>query len=384
MKAVARYLGISLAICLLAAGAGIALMQWRAAHAPIVYRATWSPQAAARYLDAREDGWPRWRSTHRGQGTYCVSCHTQVPYVVSRTTLEQPLGETGPNPRESAMVANIAKRVEAGDKVAPYFADARFGAGKTAQSRSTEAVLNAVVLATYDAQSGRLQSITRTAFDRAWAYQDASGGWPWEIFSLPPWESGESAYQGAAWLQIALTEAPGNYAQSPAIQPNATRLRHYLQAGYAAQPLMSQLYVLWASKKTPQLLTAPDRGLLIARLRQLQRADGGWSLYSIDDPPGSARIGAPQSDGCATGLILVALEESGVDSSDPMLERGLAWLEHHQTEDGSWRANSLNEKRNPTSNIGRFMSDAATGYAVLALEIARKRAVITPSLLARQ
>jgi hypothetical protein len=54
-----------------------------------------------------------------------------------------------------------------------------------------------------------------------------------------------------------------------------------------------------------------------------------------------------------------------------MRKRGLKWLEDHQGKDGDWYAASLNKKRDPKSDVGRFMSDAATGYAVLALERAR-------------
>jgi squalene-hopene/tetraprenyl-beta-curcumene cyclase len=53
-----------------------------------------------------------------------------------------------------------------------------------------------------------------------------------------------------------------------------------------------------------------------------------------------------------------------------MLSRGMQWLQQHQRTDGSWQADSLNARRDPNSGVGRFMSDAATGYAVMALKTA--------------
>jgi Squalene-hopene cyclase C-terminal domain len=66
---------------------------------------------------------------------------------------------------------------------------------------------------------------------------------------------------------------------------------------------------------------------------------------------------------------VLVLEELGTIQQDPMLVHGLHWLERHQGSDGSWRAESLNEKHDPQSDVGRFMTDAATGYAVMALEV---------------
>ncbi len=62
------------------------------------------------------------------------------------------------------------------------------------------------------------------------------------------------------------------------------------------------------------------------------------------------------------------MEESGNGSHEKTLQRGLQWLEQHQQKDGKWQAASPNKQRDPENNAVLFMSDAATGYAVLALE----------------
>ncbi len=286
---------------------------------------------------------------------------------------------------EKILIDNVEKRVNNWSEMVPFYSDAVDGPGKTAESHSTEAVLNAVILASYDAQNGHLRPITRTALDEAWALQEkageSAGGWRWQNFQLAPWESGESAYQGAALLMLAVENAPDGYAREPQIQEYLEGLREYLRKHYAAQPLVNQLYVLWLSPKVPGLLIEDERKMLLDALQSHQLSDGGWSLTSLDP---QRRLESDQwtrlkeqlvdltkpveSDGYATALVVLVLEESGTSRQDNMLKHGLEWLEQHQGNDGSWRSFSLNARRDPQSDIGRFMSDAATAYAVMALE----------------
>ncbi len=139
--------------------------------------AGWDKPAAARYLDSREVWWQGWDHDKRDHGTRCVSCHTQAPYALARPELRSALGESGISPSEQAMLADVEKRVRSWDTMLPFYSNEKYGEGKEIESRDAESVLNAVILASYDARNRQLSELTRMAFDHAWALQsrDRSG-----------------------------------------------------------------------------------------------------------------------------------------------------------------------------------------------------------------
>jgi hypothetical protein len=112
---------------------------------------SWDRKAAAAYLDERMNWWATWPSAARDHETFCVSCHTTLPYALARPALRSALAEHAPSADERVFIDNISKRVSLWQEVQPFYSDAKNGAPKSAESRGTEAVLNALVLARYDA-----------------------------------------------------------------------------------------------------------------------------------------------------------------------------------------------------------------------------------------
>ena len=337
---------------------------------------TWDKFAAAKYLDDREVWWQDWPHAQKDHGTVCVSCHTQVPYALARPALRAQLGEQKVSDPERAMLDSIIKRVNLGNEAETFYSDAVHGPGKTHEARNAEAVNNVVILTSYDAAAGHLQPATRKALDAMWAAQEPSGpkagAWIWQNFHFSPWEAPESEYWGAAMSAMAVGNAPDNYREEPKIQPNLTLLRSYLRREAPNQPLVNRVLLLWASSKLPGLMTGPEREALANEVITKQHSDGGWCLTEFGQGTWKRHDATPfdqRSDGYATGLTVLALEDSGLGSNSPALKRGLAWLLANQNKaEGLWPAWSLNVQRDPASGVGKFMSDAATGFSVLALE----------------
>jgi squalene-hopene/tetraprenyl-beta-curcumene cyclase len=295
-----------------------------------------------------------WIHLHR-----CGSCHTTYSYLVARPAF-----------KETASPALDEVRRFFEERVAHW--DDK---DKAAKPRwDAEVVSTAEALALNDAATtGKLHPLTRTALDRMWTVQKPEGGFEWLKCGWPPLEHDD--YYGAIVAALGAGHAPDGYAQSPAAKTGLARLRTYFSKN-PAPDLHHQTMLLWASTRLDGLMTAQERNSTIARLRELQRPDGGWNLASLGN--WKRRDGTPNDpkapgDGYATGLILFVLRQAGVSESDPALQRGVGWLLLNQRASGQWFTRSLNNDKE------HYIAHAGTAFAVLALrECGMIRAGSTP------
>jgi len=132
-------------------------------------------EEAPEYLDDRMDVWfAQAKKLHTGQGeTACISCHTAVPYALSRPALRRAMHVATATPRAAAARGRHPTR---GDlrRHQPFY---DFNEAKKTESRGTEAVINALVLASADAEQNRREPTepTRRALRRLWETQRPTG-----------------------------------------------------------------------------------------------------------------------------------------------------------------------------------------------------------------
>ena len=332
-------------------------------------RAGWNPRLAAQFMDARQQAWVTWPRANES-GVACVSCHTGMPYLLARPALRQALGEKTPTLYEDVLLSGLratVMRTDAKDLfkgLKGLIADQVYGA---------QAVLSALLLANDDARQGRLSPEAEKALERMWSVQvrsgDAKGSWLWSDFDLDPWETKDATFYGAALGALATGVAPAGYQVRPELRENIADLTAYLRREQQTQPLHNRLFLLWASTKLRDLLPDAERQAILDEVRKKQEDDGGWTLASLgawkqrpEAPP------ARGSNSYATAVVAFTLEQAGGRNSNTVLARGLAWLKTRQDPQiGSWAAESMNHHHEPGSMPALFMSDAATGFATMAL-----------------
>ena len=339
-------------------------------------KSSWDPKAAAAYLDQRAAWWITWKPAARDHETFCISCHTSLTYALGRPALRSALAETAPSNSEQQILDNVRKRVRMWADVEPFYSDAKHGAPKSEEARAMEAILDALILTSYDARAGSFSAESRQALDNVLALQyksgEKAGAWIWLNFHNEPWEADDSQYWGVTLAAIAIGNAPASYRSAPPVREAVKLMSGYLQREAAGQSLLNRLALLWAASKTPDLLTPEQQKTIVRDLLAKQQEDGGWSTSSLMPSGWKRKDDTPLdtgSDGYATAIVAFILQQSGTLRSSRELTRAIAWLAENQDRTtGQLPATSPNKKRDPASDAGKFMSDAATAYAALAFE----------------
>lgn len=337
--------------------------------------ADWNKRLAANYLDSRAKAWAEWKTAQVPGGT-CVSCHSNITYLIARPALAQALGEKTRNPLETDLIEGIRTRLHQPE--APRGMFPGFAAEPAAtQAVSVNAIIAALCLVREDAGKAQLSADSLLALDRLWNLQlkegEGRGGWSWFSLALDPWEMPESTLYGASLAALAIGSTPATYRSQPEVRQRIAALSGYMERAAPTQPLHNRLAQLWASSKLPEAMPAAARKTLLEEVWKKQDADGSWTIESLGRfSRHEAALPSTGNRDYATAWTAWTLEQAGVPVTHPGLVRALNWLRARQNaEGGYWEGQSMNKVYPTDSMQTRFINDAATAYAALALLAAK-------------
>ena len=294
-----------------------------------------SARKAADFLDGASLAWTRERR--------CVTCHTNVPYMLARPRIA-----AGNAIAIEEIRRFLEKRVSHWEREAP--------------NSDYDVFAAAMALAAHDsATTNKLHPATKTALDRSWTLQKEDGSFVWPKCAWPPMEHDD--YYGVVFVALAAGMAPEEYKKQEAAAKGLAKIRTWL-ASHPAPDLHHRAMLLWTSTKIDGILTDENKRLARVTIRDAQAADGSWNLPSLGRyvrRDGSANDPKGPGDGYATGLCAYILRESGVASDDPALKKAVAWLLANQRESGRWFTRSVSNDK------AHYITNAGSAYAVLAL-----------------
>lgn len=304
-----------------------------------------SLDGAVRFLDSAALTWQKDRQ--------CFTCHTNYAYLYARPLVA------------SNAPAHAAVRQFAEEQVEKRWVE-------KGPRWDAEVVATAAALAFNDAATtGKLHPLTKTALERMWTVQRADGGWDWLKCGWPPMENDDD--YGAALAALAVSVAPDEYRTNKAARAGIEKIKVYFKNN-PPPTLHHEALLLWASTYGEEFLDSQQRSAVLARLRELQRDDGGWSLATLGNWQRADKT--PQetgSDGYGTGFVVYMLRRAGVEANDPAVSRGVVWLKTHQRSSGRWITRSLKE------DSKHFISHCGTAFAIMALTSCEPAAAIEAS-----
>ena len=295
---------------------------------------------AIEYLDNAALDWQ--------QRMRCVTCHTNGLFLASRAEIA-PHG-----------TANRLAREFTREYLKRYVIDKERPRGARG---AIEGIVSATaLLAISDVKTtGKLDPITRKAFDYVWTQQNEQGCWEeWLKCNWPPFEVDD--HFGVTLVALAVGMAPEEYKQTPTATEGLRKLRKYLH-DHSPENLHQMAMLMLASTTCDDLLAPDKRQEAIAELFSLQKIDGGWNLFALGDWQRSdgKEQDVTSSDGYATGFVTYVLRKSGVEAEDPRIQKAIGWLKANQRASGRWYT------RSPRRDGKHYISHAGTAYAVMAL-----------------
>ena len=304
-------------------------------------RASFSPKQAARYLDNASLNWQKQRN--------CVTCHTNMPYLMARPALGDVLPDSG--------------------EVRTFFEDyylTRWEKGNKQPEKPYRPVVIGAALAFNDAQTtGALADVSRKTLDLMWTTQRENGAWDWAKCGWAPMEIDD--HYGVTLAVLAAGIAPGGYAQTEPAQAGLEKARKYLKI-HPAPSLHHRIMVAWASLRIEGLMDNKEREAVLETMLLKQLANGGWSTPSFlaDWKSYERKDGKPHdvnsSDAYGTGLALVVAREMGVPATDCRLQKGVTWLKSNQRESGKWFS------RSPVKDSKHYFTNTGCAFALLGLQ----------------
>lgn len=298
-----------------------------------------SLKAAAKYLEVGAVSWARGRA--------CVNCHTTGPYLTDFSSLSERFGKPNEEVRVSfakAVPKEIEEVQEVNDNGHSYYPSAFFSVWRSAG------------LAEWDRNvSGQLSDTTDKSLREMFTRQSANGAFVshGEVEIPHITTDFELSLQAAR----AITAAPGWLAnlKDENLLSRVEKLKEWLKSAPPKNDF-DRVLKLQLAIYFPECVTPAERENAMSILTTKQHEDGGWSTRDMSDVKdwhyvmspkvltlinGLPDAAKPESDAYMTALAIVLMRQSDVPTSDPRIQRGLAWLKREQRVSGRWWMHSL-------------------------------------------
>ena len=298
-----------------------------------------SLKLAAKYLEDGALTWVREKS--------CVNCHTTGPYMSERTAWTKQFGPASAEVHKD-FAGSVPKEVKPVKETETR--------GHKHYPSTFYSVWRSLGLAEWDKNiTGKLSEPTERSLRDLFERQSANGAFVSHGEVEIPHITTD--YELSLQAARAITAAPGWLAslKDEALLARIAKLKDYLRTG-APKNDFDRVLKLQLAHYLPDLVTSAERDAALKLLSAKQHADGGWCIRDfsalndwhfemsttvVNLIKGLPDAANPESDAYMTAFAVVLLRQSNVPTSDPRVQRALAWLRREQRETGRWWMHSL-------------------------------------------